>query len=294
MDHIHTLPRLIEVSQEYKRPPPTRWSHLEERYDARRVPKAKRTHWATLARDRENWRIYWRPLESLDDQQDYRASMTAPISIVSKAFSKSMKVRQSGVLCFLDISMILNGLVSFAPFTLNGTNISECSSCVYLGREINQYDELLSFRVEQKETSGLGSFQVHRGCSEENKEHPTTPLRAHLFDSTVFPALTYASETWSLRQQDERSLSVIERAVERTMLGVSRFTQVRESILSSDLRQRAGIKDAVLYAKQSRISWPGHVMCMNDNIWTISLVTGFLRMSNVLQEDHRPDGQSSS
>uniref|UniRef100_A0A0K0DP25 Reverse transcriptase domain-containing protein n=1 Tax=Angiostrongylus cantonensis TaxID=6313 RepID=A0A0K0DP25_ANGCA len=35
-----------------------------------------------------------------------------------------------------------NGLVSFAPFTLNGTNITECSSCVYLGREINMMNDL--------------------------------------------------------------------------------------------------------------------------------------------------------
>ncbi|VDM57074.1 unnamed protein product [Angiostrongylus costaricensis] len=38
--------------------PPTRWSEfvtrsLEERYDAQRVPRASRTHWATLERDRE-------------------------------------------------------------------------------------------------------------------------------------------------------------------------------------------------------------------------------------------------
>ncbi|KAE9421584.1 hypothetical protein Angca_004726, partial [Angiostrongylus cantonensis] len=92
--------------------------------------------------------------------------------------------------------------------------------------------------------------------------------RSHLFDSTVLPALTYASETWSLRKQDERSLNVIERAVERTMLGVSRFTQVRDGIRSSDLRQRSKIKDAVLYAKQSKIRWAGHVMRMNDNRWT--------------------------
>ncbi|KAE9418027.1 hypothetical protein Angca_008202, partial [Angiostrongylus cantonensis] len=92
--------------------------------------------------------------------------------------------------------------------------------------------------------------------------------RAHLFDSTVLPALIYASETWSLRNQDERPLCVIERTVERTMLGVSRFTQVRDRIRNFDLRQRSKIKDAVLYAKQSKIGWAGHVTRMNDNRWT--------------------------
>ncbi|KAE9421867.1 hypothetical protein Angca_005561, partial [Angiostrongylus cantonensis] len=100
------------------------------------------------------------------------------------------------------------------------------------------------------------------------KRTKNTRLRAHLFDSTVLPALTYASETWSLRKQDERSFSVIERAVERTMLGVFRLTQVRDGIRSFDLRQRPKIKDAVVYAKQSKIRWAGHVMRMNDNRWT--------------------------
>ncbi|KAE9417950.1 hypothetical protein Angca_007350, partial [Angiostrongylus cantonensis] len=100
------------------------------------------------------------------------------------------------------------------------------------------------------------------------KRTNNTRLHAHLFDSTVLPALTHASETWPLRKQGERSLSVIERAVERTILGVSRFTQVRDGIRSSDLRQRSIIKDTVLYAKESKIRWAGHVMRMNDNRWT--------------------------
>ncbi|KAE9419105.1 hypothetical protein Angca_002277, partial [Angiostrongylus cantonensis] len=99
------------------------------------------------------------------------------------------------------------------------------------------------------------------------KRTKNTRLRSHLFDSTVVPALTYSSETWSLRKQDERSLSVMERAVERTMLGVSRFTQLGDKIRSSDLRQRSKIKDAVIYVKQSKIRWAGHVMRMNDNRW---------------------------
>ncbi|KAE9415433.1 hypothetical protein Angca_006842, partial [Angiostrongylus cantonensis] len=69
------------------------------------------------------------------------------------------------------------------------------------------------------------------------KRTKNTRLRAHLFDLTILPALTYASETWSLRKH-------------------------------SDLRQRSKIKDAVLYAKQSKIRWAGHVMRTNDNRWT--------------------------
>ncbi|KAE9420069.1 hypothetical protein Angca_005952, partial [Angiostrongylus cantonensis] len=113
--------------------------------------------------------------------------------------------------------------------------------------------------------AACGAFKSIKDVVKRTKN---TRLRAHLFDLTVPPALTYASETWSLRKQDERSLSVIERAVERTMLGVPRFTQVRDGIRSSDLRQRSKIKDAVLYAKQTRIRWAGNVMRTNDNGWT--------------------------
>ncbi|KAE9415235.1 hypothetical protein Angca_005069, partial [Angiostrongylus cantonensis] len=98
-----------------------------------------------------------------------------------------------------------------------------------------------------------------------------------LFDSTVLLALTYASETWSLRKQDERLLSVFERAVERTILGASRFTQVRDGIQSSDLRQLSKIKDAFMYAKESKIRWAGHVMRMNDNRWTRAVSDWILR-----------------
>ncbi|KAE9418826.1 hypothetical protein Angca_008954, partial [Angiostrongylus cantonensis] len=100
------------------------------------------------------------------------------------------------------------------------------------------------------------------------KRTKNTRLRAHLFVSMVLPALTHASETWSLRKQDERSLNVIDRAVERTMLGVYGLTQVRDGIRSSDVRERSKIKDAVLYAKQPKIRWAGHVMRINDNRWT--------------------------
>ncbi|KAK6735039.1 hypothetical protein RB195_018315 [Necator americanus] len=125
-----------------------------------------------------------------------------------------------------------------------------------------EHDERPDPRAGQEETSGLGSVQEHRGCSEEDQEHPApcSPLQ-----QTVLPALTYASETWAFRKQEENAVSVIERAIERVMLGVSRFTQVRDGIRSSLLRQRSKIRDAAAFAKESKIRWAGHVMRFNDN-----------------------------
>ncbi|WKX96947.1 hypothetical protein Q1695_012975 [Nippostrongylus brasiliensis] len=96
----------------------------------------------------------------------------------------------------------------------------------------------------------------------------TARLRAHLDDSTVLPALTYASESWALRKQDEHAICVAQRSIERRMLGVTRFIQARDGIRSSELRRQSKIRDAVAWAKLSKIRWAGHVMRFRDDRWT--------------------------
>ncbi|EYB84653.1 hypothetical protein Y032_0312g2166 [Ancylostoma ceylanicum] len=141
-----------------------------------------------------------------------------------------------------------NGWVPDVPFSLNGTTISECSSYVYLGREVNMMNDLAP-ELGRRKRAAWGAY---KSIEDVVKKTKNIRLRAHLFNTTVLPALTYASETWALRKQDENAVSVIERSIERVMLGMTRLTQVRAGIRSSTLRQQSKIRDAAVYAKSNR------------------------------------------
>ncbi|KAK6741064.1 hypothetical protein RB195_009117 [Necator americanus] len=152
--------------------------------------------------------------------------------------------------------------VSDALFTLNGTNISECTSYVYLSRELNMMNDLTAEPAIREETSGLGSIQKPPGCSEEDQAALCSPLQHHrtsCFDLCFRnPGISQAGrKRWA-------SLN----AQLRVMHGVSRFTQVRDGIRRSLLRQRSKIRDAAAFAKESKIRWAGHLMRFNDNRWT--------------------------
>ncbi|KAK6764708.1 hypothetical protein RB195_024874 [Necator americanus] len=111
------------------------------------------------------------------------------------------------------------------------------------------------------------AWGAYKSIQDVEEKTRNTRLRAHLFNTTVLPALTYASETWAFRKQEENAVSVIERTIERVMLGVSRFAQVRDGIRSSLLRQRSKIRDPAAFAKESKMRRAGHVMRFNDNRW---------------------------
>ncbi|KAK6734672.1 hypothetical protein RB195_018079 [Necator americanus] len=95
-----------------------------------------------------------------------------------------------------------NGWVSDAPFTLNGTNISECTSYIYLGRELNMMNDLTP-ELGRRRRAAWGAY---KSIVDVVKKTRHTRLRAHLFNTTVLPALTYASETWAFRKHEENAV----------------------------------------------------------------------------------------
>ncbi|KAK6759870.1 hypothetical protein RB195_021440 [Necator americanus] len=133
-----------------------------------------------------------------------------------------------------------------APVTLNRTNISECSNYVYLSWEINITNNLKS-ELGRRKRAAWEAFK----SKDVVKRINNIQLLAHLFNTTVLPSLAYASETSAFRKQEENAIDC---GIERVMLGVTRFTQVKQGIRTSLLSHRSKIRDAATYAKESKIT----------------------------------------
>ncbi|KAK6726997.1 hypothetical protein RB195_004977 [Necator americanus] len=76
---------------------------------------------------------------------------------------------------------------------LEGSQIVETSSYVYLGRSMNIENDL-NEEVNRRMRAAWAAFAAVREATDQLTDQD---LRAHLFDSTVLPALCYAAETWA-------------------------------------------------------------------------------------------------
>ncbi|KAK6757760.1 hypothetical protein RB195_015527 [Necator americanus] len=77
----------------------------------------------------------------------------------------------------------------------------------------------LNSKVGRRIRAAWGAF---KSIEDVVKRTKNTRLRAPPFNTTVLPALTYASEASAFCEQEENAISVTERVIERVMLRVTR------------------------------------------------------------------------
>ncbi|KAK6757612.1 hypothetical protein RB195_015434 [Necator americanus] len=147
---------------------------------------------------------------------------------------------------------------------LEGFQIVETPSYVYLGRSMNMENDLKE-ELNRRMRAAWAAFAAVREATDQLTDHD---LRAHLFDSTVLPALCYAAETWADTAATSRKLLTTHRALERCLLKLNRRTQHLAGLRSSDLRGMSRLRDPAEYVSKAKHRWAGHIMRRIDDRWT--------------------------
>ncbi|KAK6734351.1 hypothetical protein RB195_017871 [Necator americanus] len=147
---------------------------------------------------------------------------------------------------------------------LEGSQIVETPSYVYLGRSMNMENDLKE-ELNRRMRAAWAAFAAVREATDQLTDQD---LRAHLFDSTVLPALCYAAETRADTAATSRKLLTTHRGLERCLLKFNRRTQHLAGLRSSDLRGMSCLRDPVEYVSKAKHRWAGHIMRRIDDRWT--------------------------
>ena len=75
--------------------------------------------------------------------------------------------------------------------------------------------------------------------------------------------MTYGAQTWSLTVKQNNKIRVCQRAMERSMLKISKRHRIRATLI----RQKTGVTDAIKLSKSLKWKWAGHVIRKVHDPW---------------------------
>jgi hypothetical protein len=149
---------------------------------------------------------------------------------------------------------------------VNGERIEQVQEYVYLGHKIKLGRENLEAEVSRRISLSWAAFGKLKDtlCS---KKIPIN-LKRKVYDSCILPVSTYGLETKALNKNMAQRLWVMQRAMERRMLGIS----IRDRIRNDEIRRRTKVKDVVEKYASLKWRWAGHVARRQDGRWTKRII----------------------
>uniref|UniRef100_A0A914VNL8 Reverse transcriptase domain-containing protein n=1 Tax=Plectus sambesii TaxID=2011161 RepID=A0A914VNL8_9BILA len=186
-----------------------------------------------------------------------------------------------------------NHQVGEGNIKIGSEEIEEASSYVYLGQEITM-EHAISRELSRRRKAAWTSYST---ISEAATTTNNPRLQAHLFNTTILPALLYGSEIWSLTKADEQKLAVTERAMERRMLKVTRRDKITNERLDTTVQTltlQSTVINGVLVYKDSPLVKAvkhGHVLVIDEGDKAPTHVTCVLKSLVESGEMHLADGR---
>ena len=135
---------------------------------------------------------------------------------------------------------------------IDGKNVDHVEEFVFLGSVVPDTSADVMRRIALA-ASAFGRLQKVIWDRHDISNH----LKICLYNALILPIATYASETWTLKSEDTRKLTVFEMRCLRSILG----TTLADRIRNTDIITRSGIRHTIIdHIKTRRLSWFGHVV----------------------------------
>jgi hypothetical protein len=147
---------------------------------------------------------------------------------------------------------------------LNWRNLSieQVDQCKYLGSIINDNN---SIEEEIKERIVLGTKVYYANLKFFKSKLVTKYSKLKLYRSVIIPTVTYASETWVLKESSIQILLVFERKILRKIFGPTREKQLWRIKTNNELDKLINHQNIINHIKALRLSWFSHVQRMPDS-----------------------------
>ena len=165
----------------------------------------------------------------------------------------------------LSKTKIMTNIADNREMKIGDTVIERVDSYVYLGHKLKL--GLDNQTAEIKRRIGLAWAAFGR-LSLIFKSKMSNSLKRKVFDTCVLPVLTYGAETLTLTKASENKLRVAQRAMERSMLGIT----LRDKMTNQWIREQTKVIDVMERIASLKWSWAGHIARRTDNRWTKAIM----------------------
>jgi hypothetical protein len=146
---------------------------------------------------------------------------------------------------------------------INSTHLEQVKSFKYLGSIVNGND---SIEEEIKERISLSNKAYYANQKLFKNKLLSKKSKLKVYWTLVRSVLTYACETWVLKESIKQKLLVFERKIRRRIFGPTKEKNRTWRIKTNeDLNKLTRNKNVINYIKAQRLGWLGHVHRMPDD-----------------------------
>lgn len=160
----------------------------------------------------------------------------------------------------------MTNLVPSSNISINDEEIEYVTCYKYLGHELRIGRDNQTCEISRRIKLSWAAFGKLRNTV--FKTNIPVCLKRKVFEQCVLPVLTYGAETLTLTRKSVEKIRVTQRAMERSMLGLT----LRDRIPNAIIRAKTGTTDAVERIAHMKWNWAGHVARMDDTRWTKRMV----------------------